>query len=115
MRVHNRSRGSVLADRALVGTSAPTPTLAQGLIHQPPPHDGEALVIWTNGESRSSGNVRTVDLLFVGSDGQIVHCARCVSPSRVVPAEADARLVIELPAGTVERSGTEIGDYIEFS
>ncbi|MHB0876507.1 MAG: DUF192 domain-containing protein [Anaerolineae bacterium] len=113
MRVHNRSRCAILADRALTATGTPPPV--QGLIGQPPPRDGEALVIWTPGGSRSAGNPGSVDLVFVGTDGHIVSCARGVSPSRVVPAATGARLVIELPAGTVERSGTEIGDYIEFS
>lgn len=72
-------------------------------------------MIWTNGRSVPSGEVRAVDVLFVGSEGQIVGYAPHVSPPRVVPTEAGARLVIELPAGTVERSGTQVGDYIEFS
>jgi uncharacterized protein len=113
VRVHNTSRSAVLADRASITSGAQSPI--QGLIGQPPPGDGEALVIWTSPGARPASRPDFVDLLFVGNDGHIVNCARSVSPSRVVPAAVGARLVIELPAGTVERSGTEIGDYIEFS
>lgn len=113
MRVHNRSRSAVLADRASIASGDHAP--AHGLIAQPPPGDGEALVIWTTTNGHASLNPEAVDLLYVGTDGHIVNCARRVAPSRVVPTAAEARLVIELPAGTVERSGTEVGDYIEFS
>ena len=97
--------------------TATTPPLAPRVIGELPPGTCEALIIWASRCQRGNGHGRCprVDLLFVGSDGHIIECVRQVNPSRLAPASEEANLVIELPEGTLDRSGTQIGDYIEFS
>ena len=55
MRLHNRSRCAILADRAVIAASAPVPP--PGLILQAPPKAGEALVIWTGGRPLATGRL----------------------------------------------------------
>ena len=50
-----------------------------------------------------------IDVVFVGRDNRVVDVAHAVKPWRAA-ASLRARRVIELPAGTLERLGVEVGD-----
>jgi len=59
-----------------------------------------------------------LDIVWLNKDKKIVYIVKNASPSlgtdtRFVPKEM-ARYVLELPAGTVERSALKIGTIAEF-
>lgn len=54
-----------------------------------------------------------LDVLFVDRDGQIVHALHGIRPWRVSRVVLASRYVVELPAGTLRQTGTEVGDRIE--
>jgi uncharacterized membrane protein (UPF0127 family) len=56
----------------------------------------------------------SLDMLFIGADGRIVHIVERTTPLSTVPISSTApvRAVLELPAGTVAASGIRRGDRV---
>jgi uncharacterized protein len=54
------------------------------------------------------------DALFLGPDGKVVGRYERFRRNRISRVFWNARGVLELPAGTIERTGTEVGDEIRF-
>jgi len=56
----------------------------------------------------------SIDVVFAARDGRVLKARRGVSPWRVAAAWR-AFAAIELPAGTIERTGTRHGDRLEIA
>ncbi len=54
-----------------------------------------------------------IDVVFVDPNGRIVRMIHSMKPYRISPLVWNASLVLELPAGILLESGTEVGDQIE--
>ena len=54
------------------------------------------------------------DALFLGPDWKVVGLYERFRRNRISRVFWNARGVLELPAGTIERTGTEVGDEIRF-
>ena len=54
------------------------------------------------------------DALFLGPDGRVVGRYKRFRRNRISRIYWNARGVLELPAGTIERTGTEVGDELQF-
>jgi len=52
------------------------------------------------------------DAVFINSDLKVVYLTEKMRPFRISPVVRDAEMVLELPAGTISRTGTEIGDLL---
>ena len=52
-----------------------------------------------------------IDLVWLDADDQVVKVTRRILPWAIAYAKG-ARSVIELPAGAIEASGTEVGDLV---
>ena len=54
-----------------------------------------------------------IDVLYLNREDRVVRVQPNIKPWRVGPLRTrGARYVIELPAGTIERTGTRVGDVI---
>jgi uncharacterized membrane protein (UPF0127 family) len=51
-----------------------------------------------------------IDAVFVDRDHRVVRVAESLAPWRLAIAAKGARDVLELPAGTAARTGTQAGD-----
>lgn len=57
-----------------------------------------------------------IDVLYLNRDNEVVRAQKGLKPWRVGPLYTrGARFVIELPAGAIERSGTDVGDQLVIS
>jgi len=54
------------------------------------------------------------DALFLSTDWKVVGLYERFRRNRISRVFWNARGVLELPAGTIERTGTEVGDEIRF-
>jgi uncharacterized membrane protein (UPF0127 family) len=57
----------------------------------------------------------TIDVVFVDGEGKVLKTAENVRPFRVVMCARHTRHTLELPAGTVGQTKTEVGDQVEIS
>ncbi len=62
----------------------------------------------------SFGMVFEFDALFLDAEMKVVAQHRRFRKNRFSRIYWNARGVLELPGGTIERTGTEVGDEIEF-
>jgi uncharacterized membrane protein (UPF0127 family) len=96
-----REAGTFLARlRGLLGTDGLAP--------------GEGLWISRCSSIHSFGMRFLFDALFLGPDGKVVGRYERFRRNRISRVFWNARGVLELPAGTIERTGTEVGDEIRF-
>ena len=110
VRVENVTRGTTLAEVAQVADNLLTRFI--GLQGRARLEEGHGLVI------RPCSGIHTmfmrfpIDVIYVNRDDRVVHLERAIVPWRVGRVMREARYVVELPAGTIARSGTQLGDQI---
>lgn len=56
-----------------------------------------------------------LDVVFVAADGRVLLTLTALQPFRFSPYVRHSRMVIELPAGRLERTGTGPGDRLVFA
>lgn len=53
-----------------------------------------------------------IDVVYLDRAGQVVHVEHDLQPWRFSPVRLQATSVLELPSGTIARTGTAVGDTI---
>ena len=61
------------------------------------------------------GMMFPIDLIFLGKEKEVVHVEEHVRPFRISKVSLKADSVLELPAHTIYRSGTQVGDRLEIA
>lgn len=110
LRVTNKTRGRVIADRAdIADTSAKRRT---GLLKHTGLAPGEGLWIVPSEGVHTFGMKFTIDVVFINKSRVVVKTRPHMVRGRLA-ASLRAHSVIELPAGTIDESGTARGDQLE--
>ncbi len=55
-----------------------------------------------------------IDAAYLDKESRVVHMEMALKPWRIGATRWNSSSVLELPAGTLQRSETEVGDVIEF-
>ena len=61
------------------------------------------------------GMLFPIDLIFLSKEKEVVHVEEHLRPFRISTVSLRATSVVELPAHTVYRTGTQIGDRMEIA
>jgi uncharacterized membrane protein (UPF0127 family) len=56
-----------------------------------------------------------IDVVFLTHDGRVVAFHEELAPFRVSRVYAEAKMVLELPAGRIRKTGIEVGDQLNIS
>jgi uncharacterized protein len=109
--VLNDSRNEVIATSVEVATSFMS--RGKGLMFRKSFPDGSALVIDPCTSIHMFWMRFPLDVLYLNREDEVVRVQHGIKPWRVGPIRTrGAAYVIELPAGTIAKSGTEVGDKI---
>jgi uncharacterized protein len=111
LRVHNRSRDTLLADRA--GIADTSTTRKTGLLKHDRLESGEGLWITPCEGVHTVGMKFPIDVLFLNKKRKVVKI-RSSMPRWRIAACLLAHSVLELPSGTVAATKTLPGDQLEF-
>lgn len=84
----------------------------KGLLLTEALHGGQGLLIKPCNSIHTIGMSYSIDILFVNSQDRVIKVAANIKPYRAVACKHSA-YVIEFPAGTLARTGTQIGDKVE--
>ena len=84
----------------------------RGLIGRDSLGPGEALIIPRCRQVHSFGMRFSIDVLFIDRSGTVVRAYPGLSSGRISPVVWRAWQVIELPAGTLEKTGTVEGNRV---
>ncbi|HYN74539.1 MAG TPA: DUF192 domain-containing protein [Candidatus Methanoperedens sp.] len=112
LRVRNATRNIVLGDAVRVADRF-FPRL-RGLLGTDGLTSGEGLWVSPCSSIHSFGMRFEFDAVFLGPGGKVVGRYERFRRNRISRVFWNARGVLELPAGTIERTGTEVGDEIQF-
>jgi uncharacterized protein len=108
--ITNSTRGQTLVARGKATTNRWE--RGKGLIGHAPLQPGEGLLI------RPCSSVHTfwmsfpIDVVYVDQSHRVVALAPNLVPNRIGPIARRAAYVIELPAGAIDQTGTEVGDQL---
>lgn len=109
--VHNVTRGTTVAVDVRVAKSMLA--RGRGLMFEPGLSPESGLLIEPCGSIHMFCMRFAIDVLYVDRDDRIVRAQRALKPWRIGPLHTcGARYVIELPVGTIERSGSNVGDQL---
>lgn len=119
--IRNRTRGTVLADRAGVADS--TWTRLVGLLNRSTLAPGEGLWLLPTSSIHTVGMRFPIDALFLGPMRmepekrracQVQRIYHALHPWRITRYVWGSESVLELPAGVIAATRTEVGDELEF-
>ena len=111
LHVDNRTQGVVLVDRGKVANNVWT--RFKGLIgvrHLP---EGDGLAIVPCSGVHCMFMSIPIDVLYVDKEDRVVGLDPNMKPWAVGRPYRGVRYVIELPAGTIARTGTQVGDQLQ--
>ncbi|MGA2877543.1 MAG: DUF192 domain-containing protein [Bryobacteraceae bacterium] len=111
LRVHNQSRDTTLADRALIADNSKT--RKTGLLKHTRLERGEGLWITPCEGVHTVGMKFPIDVLFLDKKRKVVKI-RAAMPRWRMAASLFAHSVLELPSGTAQATQTASGDQLEF-
>lgn len=84
----------------------------KGLIGAPPLSEGEGLLIEPCNSVHCFFMSFPIDVVYLDKEHRVVGVDAEMKPWSVGKPRLKARSVIELPAGTVQRTGTAVGDRL---
>jgi uncharacterized protein len=108
----NINLNSVIADQ--VGVAATRAARRTGLLKHERLEPGEALWIVPSRGVHTFGMKFTIDVIALDECGVIIDCVHDMKPWRIRLPRRGTAGVLELPAGRVAASGTELGHRILF-
>jgi uncharacterized protein len=109
-RIENAERGTILATGA--GRAASMLKRGIGLIGRATLPAGDGLIIQPCNSIVMFFMQFPIDVAFVDRDNAVVHMLHGIRPWRTSKIVRQARYVVELPEGTLQQTGTEIGDHL---
>ena len=112
MSLVNRRNGSVLAER--VESAISLRARLRGLLGRTSLPEGAALVIEPCTSIHTFFMRFAIDVAFVAGDGNVLRAFSGLRPWRATRVYLVAALVVELPAGTLQRTQTREGDGLDF-
>jgi uncharacterized membrane protein (UPF0127 family) len=110
MRAVNLTRNAVLVEHGEIADTCLT--RLRGLIGHPSLAPGQGLLISPCNSVHMFLMSFPIDVVFADRADQVVGLAPDLRPNRVGPIVRSARYVLELPAGTIARTGTQVGDQL---
>lgn len=109
--VSNATRGAELATRSKLAANPLSRGI--GLMGRRGLAEGEALIIRPCNGVVSFFMRFPIDVLFLDQDRRVLHMLPNLVPWRTSRIVRGSKQVIELPAGMIERTGTQVGDVID--
>lgn len=108
----NATRGSVLATHAAMADTGVRRFV--GLLGTRSLPTGDGLVIVPSQGVHTVGMQYAIDVVFVDRGLRVVEVRKSLRPFRMTHLNWRAHSVLELPAHTIEQTGTLVGDELSF-
>ncbi len=109
----NRTRGTLLGTR--IGLADRIWLRARGYLGRAEPRIGEGLLLVPCRSIHMMGMRFALDVLFLDRMGRVIAAYPKLEPGARTAMERVALYALELPAGTVELTGTRVGDQLSWT
>jgi uncharacterized protein len=108
MRIVNLTRSTVLGTRVVLADS--WWGRFRGYLGRREPQRGEGILLVPCNAVHTYGMAFELDVIFLGADGGVLHVIPKMGPWRRSPRVPGCRYVLEVPPGTIQQTGTSVGD-----
>lgn len=112
IRVTNPARGQVLCEAADIANS--DAARRRGLLGRPSLGSGEGLWILPSDAIHTHGMKFPIDILFLGPQNEVLDSIGTMLPGGNAQ-RIGAHSVLEVPARTIQLTGTQAGDFLELA
>lgn len=85
---------------------------ARGFLRNPEPGQGEGLLLSPCRAVHMMGMKFPLDVVFVDRGGRVIALYPRLAPRRRSRWHLTARYALELPVGTIDATGTRVGDFV---
>lgn len=110
LKVVNRTRRTVVGTRVRVAERFWD--RLRGFLGRPRPARGDGLLLRPCAAVHMFGMRFPLDLVFLSDDATVIHVKEALQPWRRTSRIPGATSVLELPVGTIDSTGTEVGDRL---
>jgi uncharacterized membrane protein (UPF0127 family) len=112
MIITNASRGTVIGETIEVAKTASQKV--KGLLGRECLEDGQGLLFKGAGSLHTLFMRFPIDIIYTDKKGEVVKLASAVRPFKLVAAPLRCHYALELPAGAILASKTQVGDHLDF-
>lgn len=112
VQIYNVTKGVAIAQQAKF--AATFGQRLKGLLGRSSLPENEALILKPCTSIHTFFMRFAIDVLFLGKDNRIVKLVPNIPPNRLSPIAWASQMAIELPAGKIAQTGTQLSDAIEF-
>lgn len=112
MRITNRTRNTLLGTRVRPATTFWD--RLRGYIGRARPKQGEGILLVPCNAIHTWWMSFDLDVLFLDDRGQVLELVRSLRPFKRTRKVSGARYVLEVPPGTIDASGTRVGDELSW-
>ncbi len=113
LRAVNSTRGTVIGESIRIAESGLTRIV--GLLGERDLQPGDGLLIVPSQGVHTVGMLFSIDIVVLDGDWNVIAVRRELRPFRMTRVFWKAAAVLELCSGTVESTGTIVGDALEFT
>ena len=113
VRIVNRTQGTLLASRIELADS--WWGRFRGYLGRTRPRSGEGMLLVPCNAVHTYGMSFSLDVIFLDARGEVVKVLPDLKPWRKSDRVTSARYVLEVPKGTIEASGTVVGDRLTWT
>ena len=111
--IENTTKELLIAENAVLPVTQIGRTT--GLLNHDRLDPGQGMVLYPCPKIHMVGMKFPIDVVFLNHGYQVVYMIESIQPGQVGPLIEDAVMAVELPAGTIKRTGIEPGDVFAFS
>ncbi len=111
-KVINRRSGEIVGQK--VGRADSFWARLRGLLGRPPLAGGEGLWLIPCQQVHMFGMRCSLSVWFVDRGGRVCRIIDELQPNQISPREKKAATVLEFPAGWAAKSGTRVGDMLDW-
>jgi uncharacterized membrane protein (UPF0127 family) len=110
LKIRNQTRNTVVCDEARLADRFWE--RARGLMFRSRWEGLDGLLLSPCGSIHTMGMRMQIDVCFLDAEHRVLRALACLGPWRLAHGGADSQATLELPAGTLERTGTRGGDRL---
>lgn len=110
MKITNRTRRTLLGSQVRMADS--WLGRLRGFLGRREPRQGEGILLLPCNAIHTFGMAFDLDVLFLDGEGKVLELRRSIPPWRITGRVPGGRYVLEVPTGTIDASGTQVGDEL---
>jgi uncharacterized membrane protein (UPF0127 family) len=113
MQILNETRGTVIGKK--VDLADDTWSRLRGFLLRPPPRSGEGMLLTSCNQIHMWGMRFPLDIIYLDAAGRVLKVLEDLRPWAAPARVVGGRYVLEVPVGTIDATGTAVGDICSWS